>query len=69
MLYPSYLGTLDLMAGSVLLMAVTQEFKLGGENNTTSTASFMPFFTISLRAAISVPFNCITKFLYLYSDI
>jgi hypothetical protein len=57
------------MASNILLVAATQEFKLRGENNAISTASFIPFFAILLRAAISVPFNCIIKFSYLYSDI
>jgi hypothetical protein len=57
------------MANGVLLVAATQEFKLEGENNAISTASFIPFFAILLRAAISVPFNHIIRFLCLYSDI
>ena len=57
------------MAAGILLVAATQEFKLRGKNNTISTASFMPFFAISLRAAISVPFNYTTRFSCLYGDI
>ena len=68
-LYLSRLGALDLITGSVLLVVATQEFELGGKNNTISMASFVPLFAILLRAAISMPFNCIMRFLYLYSDI
>ena len=57
------------MASGVLLVAVTQEFKLGGKSNAISMASFIPFLTILLRAAISVPSNCIIKFLCLHSNI
>ena len=57
------------MAGGILLVAATQEFKLGGENNIISIASFIPLFTISLKAVISIPFDRIMRFLYLYSDI
>ena len=57
------------MASSILLVAATQEFKLGGENNAISTASFVLFFAISLRAIINVPSNCIARFLYLYGNI
>ena len=57
------------MAGGVLLIAVTQEFELGGKNNAINTASFMLFFAILLKATISVPSNCIVRFLYLHSDI
>ena len=64
-----YLGALDSMAGSILLVVVTREFKLGGKNNAISTASFVLFFAISLRAVINVPSNHITRFLYLYGDI
>jgi hypothetical protein len=69
MLYLLYLSASDLIASSILLVAATQEFKLRGKNNTTSTASFIPFFAISLRAVISVPSNYIIRFLYFYSDI
>ena len=68
-LYLLYLGALDLIASSILLVAVTWEFKLGGKNNTINTAFFMPLFTILLRAVISMPFDCIIRFLYLYSNI
>jgi len=57
------------MADGILLVAATWEFKLEGKNNAISTASFVPFFAILLRAAISVPFNRIARFLYLYGDI
>ena len=63
------LGALDSMTGSILLVAATWKFELGGKNNATNTASFVPFFTILLRAAISVPSDCIVRFLCLYSDI
>jgi len=63
------LGALDLIADGILLVVVTWEFELGGKNNAISTASFVPFFAISLRATISVPSNCIVRFLYLYGDI
>ena len=69
MLYLSRLGTLDLIASGILLVIATQEFKLRGKNNTISMASFVPLFAILLRAAISMPFNCIIKFLYLHSYI
>jgi len=69
MLYLLRLGTLNSMAGSVLLVAATQEFKLGGENNAMSMASFVPFFAISLRAIINVPSNYIVRFLCLYNNI
>ena len=69
MLRLSRLGALDLIAGGILLVAVTWEFKLGGKNNVISMASFMLFFTILLRAAISVPSNYIARFLCLYGDI
>ena len=69
MLYLLRLGTLNSMAGSVLLVAATQEFKLGGENNAISIASFMLFFTILLKAVISRPSNYIVRFLCLYSNI
>jgi len=62
-------GALNLMADGILLVAATREFKLGGKNNTISTASFMPFFAILLRAAISVPSNRIARFLCLHSNI
>ena len=65
----SRLDALDLMAGGILLVVVTQEFKLGGKNNAMSMASFVPFFVISLKAAISMPFDCIMRFLCLYGDI
>jgi hypothetical protein len=57
-----------LIASGILLVAATWEFELGGENNAISTASFMPFFAILLRAVISVPFDCIIRFLYLHGD-
>ena len=57
------------MAGGILLVAMTWEFKLGGENNVISMAFFVLFFVILLKAAISVPFDCIIRFLCLYSDI
>ena len=63
------LGALDLIAGGILLVAITWEFELGGENNIISIASFIPLFTILLKAVISVPSNYIVRFLYLYSDI
>ncbi len=69
MLCLSYLSALDLMAGSVLLVAITWEFKLGGKNNVISTASFIQFFVILLKAAINMPSNYIVRFLYLYGDI
>ena len=68
-LRPLCLGALDLMAGGILLVVVTWEFKLGGKNNTTNTAFFILLFAILLKAVISVPFNRIMRFLYLYSDI
>jgi len=68
-LYLLCLGALDLIASNILLVAATWEFKLGGKNNVMSTASFMPFFIILLRAAINVPFNCIVRFLCFYSNI
>jgi len=61
-------GASDSMAGSVLLMAVTWEFELRGKNNAISMASFMPFFVILLRAAISVPFDYIARFSCLYGN-
>src|SRR5882724_7985473 len=67
-LRPSRPGASDSMAGGVLLMAATREFELGGENNATSTASFVPFFAISLRAAISVPSDRIARFSCLHGD-
>jgi len=69
MLRLSRLGALDLMASGILLVVATWKFKLGGKSNTISTASFMPFLAISLRAIISMPSNRITRFLYLYGDI
>jgi len=57
------------MASGVLLVVVTWEFKLEGKNNAISTASFILFFAILLKAVISVPFNYIARFLYLYGDI
>jgi len=69
MLYPSRLGALDLIAGGILLVAATWEFKLGGKNNAISIASFVLFFAILLRAVISMPSNHIARFLCLYSDI
>ena len=69
MLYLLRLGASDLMAGSILLIAATWEFKLGGENNAINTAFFMPLFAILLRTAINMPFNCIIRFLYLHSNI
>ena len=68
-LYLLRLGALDLIASGILLMAATWEFKLGGENNAISIAFFVLFFAILLRAAISVPFDRIAKFLYLYGNI
>ena len=57
------------MASGILLVAATWEFKLRSKSNAINIASFIPFLTILLRAVISVPFNCIARFLYLYSDI
>ena len=57
------------MAGGILLIVVTQEFKLGGKNNAINTASFILLFAILLRAVISMPSNYIIKFLYLYNNI
>jgi len=57
------------MASGILLVAATWEFKLEGESNAISIASFMLFCAISLRAAISVPSNRIVRFLYLHGDI
>jgi len=51
------------------LVAVTREFKLRSKNNAISMGSFMPFFAISLRAAISMPFNYIVRFLCLHGNI
>jgi len=50
-------------------VVATWEFKLEGKNNAISMASFMPFFAILLRAAISVPSNYIARFLCLYGNI
>ena len=63
------LGTLDLIASSILLVVVTWEFKLGGENNAINMASFIPLFAILLKATISIPSDCIVRFLCLYSNI
>ena len=57
------------MASGILLVAVTWEFELRGENNTINTAFFMLLFTILLKAVISVPSNYIIRFLYLYGNI
>ena len=57
------------MAGGILLVAITWEFKLGGKNNAISMAFFIPFFAILLKAAISIPFDRIVRFLYLHGDI
>ena len=57
------------MASGILLVVVTQEFKLGGKSNAINIAFLIPFVAISLRAAISVPFNYIIRFLYLHSNI
>ena len=57
------------MASGILLVAATQEFELGGENNAINTAFFIPLFTILLKAAISVPSNRIIRFLCLHSNI
>ena len=69
MLHLLRLGALDLIAGGILLVAATWEFKLGGENNTISMAFFVLFFAILLRAIINIPSDHIARFLCLYSNI
>ena len=64
-----HLSALDLMASSILLVAATWEFKLGGKSNAINIASFMLFLAILLKAVISVPSDCIIRFLYLYNNI